>query len=259
MAREYGKIASTFWTGETGRAIRNMGGDAQRVALYLLTCPLSNMIGLYYLPIPVICHEVGISQQGALKALRSLSEGGFAYYSESAEHVFVPAMAAHQVDERLSPNDNRVKAVAKEWQAMRKSPFYMDFYKRYVDAFHLPEPSPFEAPSKPLRSQEQEQEQEQEQDLIPPKVPQGGPKRFTPPSLEEVRQYCLERGKGVDPEAWYDHYTANGWKVGKNAMKDWRAAVRQWERSEFRTAGKPAEPFQQQVATAEDWQQWRSQ
>jgi hypothetical protein len=55
-----------------------------------------------------------------------------------------------------------------------------------------------------------------------------------PPSLGEVRDYCLERKNGIDPEKWYDHYASNGWKVGKNPMKDWQAAVRTWERSEYR-------------------------
>ena len=56
-------------------------------------------------------------------------------------------------------------------------------------------------------------------------------KRFTKPTLEEVQAYCLERGNGVDAQKWYDYYSANGWKVGKNPMKDWKAAVRTWERS----------------------------
>lgn len=55
--------------------------------------------------------------------------------------------------------------------------------------------------------------------------------RFVKPTLVEVQAYCSERGKGVDPQKWYDYYSANGWKVGKNPMKDWKAAVRTWERS----------------------------
>ena len=52
------------------------------------------------------------------------------------------------------------------------------------------------------------------------------------PTLEEVKAYCSERGNKVDPERWFDYYTSNGWKVGKNPMKDWKAAVRTWERGE---------------------------
>lgn len=50
------------------------------------------------------------------------------------------------------------------------------------------------------------------------------------PTLEEVKAYCKERKNKVDPERWFDYYTSNGWKVGKNPMKDWKAAVRTWER-----------------------------
>lgn len=54
-------------------------------------------------------------------------------------------------------------------------------------------------------------------------------KRFTPPTLAEVTAYCRERQNAVDPQRFIDYYTANGWKVGKNSMKDWKAAVRTWE------------------------------
>ncbi len=58
-------------------------------------------------------------------------------------------------------------------------------------------------------------------------------KRFQPPTLEEVKAYCAERNNNVDAEHWYDYYTSNGWRVGKNPMKDWKGAVRTWEKSEI--------------------------
>ena len=57
-------------------------------------------------------------------------------------------------------------------------------------------------------------------------------RRFSPPTIEEVKAYCEERKNGVDPQAFVDFYTAKGWKVGKDPMKDWQAAVRTWERRE---------------------------
>ena len=57
-------------------------------------------------------------------------------------------------------------------------------------------------------------------------------KRFTKPTLEEVQAYCQERNNNVDAQKWYDYYSANGWKVGKNPMKDWKAAIRTWERGD---------------------------
>ena len=57
---------------------------------------------------------------------------------------------------------------------------------------------------------------------------------FIPPTLEEVRAYCQERNNDVDPQKFYDYYTANGWVQGKarKPIKDWKACVRTWERNE---------------------------
>jgi len=69
--------------------------------------------------------------------------------------------------------------------------------------------------------------------LNPPKG-----KRFVKPSLEQVSEYCRKRNNSVNPEAFIDFYESNGWKVGKNSMKDWKAAVRTWEK-------RPSQPKQQ--------------
>ena len=57
-------------------------------------------------------------------------------------------------------------------------------------------------------------------------------KRFHPPSVSEVEAYCLENGYSIDPDRFVDYYNMKGWKVGRNPMKDWKAAVRLWNRNE---------------------------
>lgn len=57
--------------------------------------------------------------------------------------------------------------------------------------------------------------------------------RFIKPTVEEVRAYCRERNNNVDAERFVDYYEANGWKVGKNPMKDWKATVRTWEKNGY--------------------------
>ena len=69
------------------------------------------------------------------------------------------------------------------------------------------------------------------------------PKRFTPPTREEVAAYCTERGNKVDPDRFVDFYTSKGWMVGKSPMKDWKAAVRGWEREAKQKAEKPQNRF----------------
>lgn len=63
-------------------------------------------------------------------------------------------------------------------------------------------------------------------------------KRFQPPTLEEVKAYCIERKNNVDPERFIDYYTSNGWLVGKTKMKDWKAAVRTWEKNGYSNGNK---------------------
>lgn len=55
---------------------------------------------------------------------------------------------------------------------------------------------------------------------------------FQKPSLDEIRQYCISRGNKVDPEQFFNFYESKGWIIGKSPMKDWRAAVRTWEKRE---------------------------
>lgn len=61
---------------------------------------------------------------------------------------------------------------------------------------------------------------------------------FVPPTLEEVEEYCRERMNTVDANKFVDFYSAKGWMVGKNKMKDWKAAVRTWEKNDDYTTTK---------------------
>ena len=67
--------------------------------------------------------------------------------------------------------------------------------------------------------------------------------RFAPPSVDDVRTYCLERGNNIDPDKFVDYYTGNGWMVGRNKMKDWKATVRSWERNDFNSGKKEQKKY----------------
>lgn len=82
-------------------------------------------------------------------------------------------------------------------------------------------------PTLPQRTANAEKEIEKEKEIDTPKGVCG---RFAPPTLEEVKAYCKERGNKVDAERFIDFYESKGWMVGKNKMKSWQAAVRTWER-----------------------------
>ena len=67
-------------------------------------------------------------------------------------------------------------------------------------------------------------------------------KFFVKPTLEEVKDYCLERNNSIDPESFIDFYESKGWMIGKSKMKDWKAAIRNWEHK-----NKPQKSKQQQI------------
>lgn len=78
---------------------------------------------------------------------------------------------------------------------------------------------------------EVDKEKEREEDLEKEIDVRGGTgKRFSPPTRDEVQAYCEERENGIDADRFIDFYESKGWMVGENKMKDWKAAVRTWEK-----------------------------
>lgn len=80
---------------------------------------------------------------------------------------------------------------------------------------------------------------------IPKGISKKTPK-FCPPTLDDVKAFVSEHSLSVDPQRFIDYYTANGWKVGRNAMKDWRAAIRNWSRNSYNTPA-PSPAMTQEV------------
>jgi len=89
-------------------------------------------------------------------------------------------------------------------------------------------------PLAPLREEEKEKEEDKEEDKekekekesrLPPATPLSP---FIPPKLQEVAAYCKEKSYNIDPRRFVDYYESIGWQVGKSQMKDWKAAVRNW-------------------------------
>jgi hypothetical protein len=163
--REFSKLYSQFWIGRTGKQIRRFGLECQIVALYLLSAPTANPLGLYYLPKQAIAHETGLDLEVVQASLQSLAGIGFCAYDELAETVFVFNMARYQIGGSLKLNDGRVTWVKRLIEQMADSPFYPRFYELYGEPFQLiengfakPLGSPSEGPSKPLRSIETENE-----------------------------------------------------------------------------------------------------
>ncbi|MDL2224657.1 helix-turn-helix domain-containing protein [Eubacteriales bacterium OttesenSCG-928-M02] len=99
-------------------------------------------------------------------------------------------------------------------------------YTKSTESLQNPDESPTQSRPYINKIKEKEIKEKEKGGADTPKHP-----RFVKPTVEEVKDYCKERGNGVDPETFVDFYTANGWKQGSGKpIVDWKAAVRTWER-----------------------------
>jgi hypothetical protein len=212
--RDYGIVSPKFWIGGTGKALRgNMA--AQIVALYLMTSPHANMIGVFYCPLDTIAKETGLSSEGASEALQSLIEADFCQFDPDTEEVFACRMAAYQIGEQLEAKDNRCKGVARELDRVMSDRLKAAFRAIYSGAFHLAEAAPKappvapvpQAPSEPLRSQKQDQKQDQKEDTPP------GFARFwlvwPKNDRKEARGKCLDAWRKAKAESMADAVVAH--------------------------------------------------
>lgn len=75
--------------------------------------------------------------------------------------------------------------------------------------------------------------------------------RFIPPTVQEVVDYCLERGNSIDAQHFVDYYQSNNWMRGKNKIKDWKACVRTWEKNNDRRSNQPSGQGARKLSLAE--------
>jgi hypothetical protein len=139
--RDHASIAPTFWTRGTGKRLRG-DTEAQLVALYLMSSPATSMVGIFHLALPTMCHETGLDREGALKGLARCTAEAFAFWDEDEEIVFIPALARHQVGERMSIGkngnpDKRILGVKRALAPFKGHRFYDMFLERYADAYLL--------------------------------------------------------------------------------------------------------------------------
>lgn len=242
--RDYGTVRPQFWTRGTGKALRG-DPDAQRLALYLLTCPAAHMTGLYYLPLPTVCHEIGMDLDGARKGLARLSQEGFAEYDEPTEVVFVINMAREQIGGALVTGDNRWKGVWRHVGEFSKHKYYQRFVALYSECYRFKEWLKLEGASKGLSRPSRARARVPALDPVPDPVPNGSTRakswRRVPPEWQpkdDHTRIALEHGRDLKSELarFRDHEF-------KTPKTDADAAFRNWlRRSSDFGSGRPQQP-----------------
>ena len=253
MAATYSKIQRNFWETDTAR---DMTPEEKYFWLYLQTNANVNTLGCYVFRMRRAQDETGYNRETLEKLLTKLEQGGRIYYDGQTGEVFL----RHWSEISWGKKTATLRAIAGDWKEVQSGRLRQLVGALLAESGILTEGGETktqaaaemggalciaeEGNKKEQRGtngnmqgtignkqgEEGEEEGEEEGKEKEKKEKRGKP-AFTPPTLDEVLEYCRERGGCVDAERFLDFYAAKGWMIGKNRMKDWRAAVRNWERT----------------------------
>lgn len=174
-----------------------------------------------------LAQELGFSEKLMAQALETMERLGMVAFPE--EGLYLPGFAEHQsLDALEKVREQTRQRVAKHREKKDDEASVTDSVTCNVTVTQC-------------NAVDKEEEREEEKERVEKKPAPGKPpkKKFSPPSVEDVLAYARDNNLRVDGERFVNYYTSIGWKVGKNPMKDWHAAVRAWERKDAETPEKP--------------------
>ena len=190
------KIHTSFWSDPF---IQDLDNDHRLFYLYLLTNEKTKQCGIYEISKKQISFELGYSIDRVSKLLAYFIKNDKILYSEATKEVALKNWMKYNA----STSPKVVSCIKSELCSVKDRVLI-----EYVNGMYT------------ASQEEQEEEEEQEQEK---------PKRFIKPVVDDVRKYMSELNMNDMSQRFVDYYESNGWKVGKNPMKDWRAAVRTWK------------------------------
>lgn len=238
----YRSIASTFWTDPK---IAEFSAEDRYMMLYLLTNPRTTLAGTMELNYRQIAFEIGHSVESAICIIRRLDEKHkVIMLSEETNEILIKNWYKYN----WSGGSPKVLSAVRTVVKWTKNEEFKDYILDKVSEFEKRKEAK-ENNNNIYNNTETETETDTETDTDvsvgyeypidtlsdETTEPKEKPKRkkFIKPTVEEIKAYCQERKNGIDAAYFFDHYESKGWKVGKNPMKDWKAAVRNWERNEY--------------------------
>ena len=199
------QVYITFWQ---DKFILNLTPEEKYFYIYLMTNSKTKQCGCYEIPKRVMMFETGYNDETIDKLVNRFIEYDKIWYDdETSEILLLNWLKYNPVN-----NVNMEKCVNREMEDI-KSDKLKSRVKGLIRGY-----------TTPTKQKEKEEEKEEE------KKPRAG--KFTPPTVTEVSSYCKERNNDVDAERFCDFYQSKNWMVGKNKMRDWRAAVRTWEKKD---------------------------
>lgn len=193
----------SFWT--DSKVDDDFTPEEKYFFLYLLTNPHTNLCGCYEISMKQMVRETGYNEDTVRRLIdRMENVHKVIAYDKDTKEIYIPNWGKYNWANSPKTLQGAMN-VASNIKSER-------FKKALADTLSIGYPYPMDTSV-----------------TVSNNIPVNN-KRFIKPTLEEVTAYCDERDNEVDPQTFLDFYEMKGWKVGKETMKDWKAAVRTWER-----------------------------
>jgi hypothetical protein len=135
--RGYAKFPTDFWRSKQGRGARRKCLYTMAIAPYLWAGPESNMVGLYYMPVPLMAHELGLEVARAQAAVDALAEVGWAHHDPVTDTIWIPGVLGREVGSTLKPADNRRLMIERLALQRKDSPFFAELASAYAETYGL--------------------------------------------------------------------------------------------------------------------------
>ena len=207
------KINIDYW--EDPKIVDDFTPEDKYFYLYLMTNPHTNQIGCYGLTIRQMEFETGYNKDTILKLIKRFSENlDVILYDENTKEIIIKNWYKYN----WSSSPKVLACILKEYKKIKS-----DTQKAFIDSLLIQYGYSIDTISIQKHNKNKNKNKEKEED-------NSETKKFKKPTLEEVQNYISNIGSNVDANRFIDFYTANGWKVGKNPMKDWKATLRGWDR-----------------------------
>jgi hypothetical protein len=135
--RNYSKVCPSFWSSDIVTDAQMGDSSEMLVALYVMTSPESNTLGLYRCPLPLLAHDTRMTIEQASKAIESLTFRGFLEFDATKSMVYVKKMALYQIEKKLKAGDKRIIYVNRELELCTSDYLRESFIRDYNLLFNL--------------------------------------------------------------------------------------------------------------------------
>lgn len=209
----YRNINTTFWTDT--KVADEFTPEDKYFMLYCLTNNYTNLCGCYEISIKQMSRDTGYNEETIEKLLdRFKNVHKIIFYNKENKEILIKNWYKYN----WTKSEKLDKPLLKEIESIKTFDFKVFVANEYNkrDTVSIPYVYPMDTTVSVTVS-----------DTINNNIKEKV-KKFKKPTIEEIKKYCFEKGYNINAEYFIDYYESNGWKVGKNPMKDWKATIRTW-------------------------------